>query len=285
LRRLVKRCVASPETTEIAHTVLISAVAIFVLAFALALEGWHGVSLLIAIAIGLVTFRIVVQVTWTVRHFRQRGEAMRHMALEAEDHYIAVLKRIVRFTELREGYDRNRCERIGKLCEQISRKMGLDERTCEMMNVAGWLHDIGLLAVPEQILHKVSRLSGEEFRSIKKHAEASYEVLQPLTMLQEVLPAIRHHHERLNGTGYPHGLRGEAIPLQARILAVAEAYDALTHDRPHRPAMSPLKAVRELQRCSPAGFDPQCVEVLAEILNIPALEEVMAPELAPKVSC
>jgi HD-GYP domain-containing protein (c-di-GMP phosphodiesterase class II) len=284
VRRLLKHCVVSPETTEVAHTVFISAVAIFILALAMAFEGWHGVSLLIALAIALVTLRIVVQVAWTVKHFRQRGDMLDQMSRQAEEHYVAILKRIVRFSEIRDGYDRNRCERVGNLCEQISRKLGLDEDRCERMNVAGWLHDIGLLAVPEQILHKASKLSGEEFRSIRKHAEASYEVLQPLTMLRGVLPAIRHHHERLNGTGYPDGLRGQEIPLGARILAVAEAYDAMTHDRPHRPAMTPLLAVRELQRCTPDGFDASCVQALAEMLNIPLLEEVMesqAPAKAP----
>lgn len=275
MRRLLKRCVVSPETTEVAHTVLISAVAIFVLALAMAFEGWDGVSLLIAMAIALVTLRIVVQVAWTVRHFRQRGDMLDQMSREAEEHYVTILKRIVRFSEMRDGYDRNRCERVGNLCEQIARKVGLGPQKCELMNIAGWLHDIGLLAVPEQILQKASKLSGEEFRSIRKHAEASHEVLQPLTMLKEVLPAIRHHHERLNGTGYPDGLRGEEIPLGARIVAVAEAYDAMTHDRPHRPAMTPLVAVRELQRCTPEGFDESCVEALAELLNIPLLEEVM----------
>jgi HD-GYP domain-containing protein (c-di-GMP phosphodiesterase class II) len=94
-------------------------------------------------------------------------------------------------------------------------------------------------------------------------------------MLAGVLPAIRAHHERLNGTGYPAGLAGDEIPLGARILAVADAYEAMTHDRPHRPAVSPLIAMRELRRCCPSGFDPQCVEALAHVLNVPALEETL----------
>ena len=151
-----------------------------------------------------------------------------------------------------------------------------------MLELAGQLHDIGLLAVPETIIQSYARFGVEEFRSVQKHSEASYEVLKPLEMLADVLPAVRYHHERLNGTGYPAGLKEGQVPLGARILAVADSYDAMTHDRPHRAAMSPLVAMRELQRCCPSGYDPECVEALAEIMNIPALEEtVVAQQLSP----
>ncbi|MFP3937416.1 MAG: HD-GYP domain-containing protein, partial [Phycisphaerae bacterium] len=163
--------------------------------------------------------------------------------------------------------------RIGYLSEQIARRMGMDSGLCERMNAAGRLHDIGLLAVPESILNKRSRLGTDEFRTVQKHAEVSCEVLKPLTTLQDVLPAVRTHHERMNGTGYPDGLTGEEIPSVGRVLAVADAYDAMTHDRPWRPAMTPLQAMRELIRCSPAGYDPDCIRALGEVVNMPALQQ------------
>ena len=113
-------------------------------------------------------------------------------------------------------------------------------------------------------------------RTVREHSDISYEVLKPLAMLAPVLPAIRHHHERTNGTGYPAALAGDAIPLEARILAVADAYDAMTHDRPHRQALSSLVALRELRRCCPSGYDSRCVEALAEVLHAPAMEKVQA---------
>lgn len=275
VKQVLKKLTITQQTTEVVHTVVISILAILVLTVAMTLRGWHGIGWLIAAAIGLLVLRIVVQVWFTVRTFHTRNDQLCQASQQAQLHYIDVLKRIVRFSEIREGYDGGRSERIARLCSQMGQKMGFDLQRCERLSVAGWLHDIGLLAVPEHVLLKASRLNGDEFRSIKQHAVTSFEVLQPLDMLEDVLPAIRHHHERANGTGYPDGLRGEAIPIEARILAVADTYDAMTHDRPHRPAMSALEAVKELQRCSPEGFDPKCVEVLAEIVNVPQLEETL----------
>ena len=143
-----------------------------------------------------------------------------------------------------------------------------------MMNLAGRLHDIGLLAVPESILEQRAGISEGDFRSIKRHPSIAWEVLNPLKSLAEILPAIRHHHERMNGTGYPSGLSGEEVPLAARILAVADSYDAMTHDRPHRSAVTSLSAVMELRRCTPDGYDARCVEALAEVLHLPVPEKL-----------
>jgi HD-GYP domain-containing protein (c-di-GMP phosphodiesterase class II) len=146
-----------------------------------------------------------------------------------------------------------------------------------LLSLAGRLHDIGLLAVPRDVLEKSTSLDREEFRIIKKHSEVSYEVLKPLGCLEDVLPAIRFHHERMNGTGYPSGLVGQAIPLEARIVAVADAYDAMTHDRPYRPALSPLQAMEELQRCTPEGYDKECVDALGRIMNFDVLARALKP--------
>ena len=137
------------------------------------------------------------------------------------------------------------------------------------------MHDIGMVAIPQQMVNTKARIDVQGFRQIKKHSEIGYEVLKPLESLAEVLPAVRYHHERMNGTGYPAGRRGDEIPLAARILAVADSYDAMTHDRPYRPAMMPMAAVQELRRCTPAGYDPQCVEALGEVMRLPQLEETM----------
>ena len=115
----------------------------------------------------------------------------------------------------------------------------------------------------------------DEFRTIQKHSEVSYEILRPLRCLKEMLLAVRYHHERMNGTGYPAGISGDEIPLEAKILAVADAYDAMTHDRPHRPAMTPMIAVQELRRCTPHGYDESCVEALADIIHVNKFAEAM----------
>ncbi len=221
----------------------------------------------------LLAAALIHEVIRVSRYLESRATSAHRRASEACEHYITVLRRIVRFVEARDKYWGGHSERVGALSEQIARNLGLDEDECVRIGIAGQLHDIGRLALPDGLLRKTSDIGVEGFRTIQKHPQISYEVLRPLESLRDALPAIRHHHERMNGTGYPSGLAGEDIPLGARILAAADAYDAMTHDRPHRRAIPPLAAVRELRRCSPHGYDPNCVDALADALNLPSLEE------------
>lgn len=209
-------------------------------------------------------------------HLHTHSAGVRSAAARAERHYIDVLRRIVTIVESRDAHWSGHSERVGDLAARLARQMGMDAESCELLGLAGELHDIGLLAVPEAVLHKHGTFGSEDFGCVRKHSEASFEVLRALESLTDVLSAVRHHHERMNGTGYPQGLAGKSIPLGARILAVADAYDAMTHDRPHRAALAPYQAMRELQRCTPEGFDPDCVEALAETVNLPGLTEVMS---------
>ena len=145
-------------------------------------------------------------------------------------------------------------------------RLGQSAAEGDLLERAGRLHDVGLLAIPAGTLSERRWISAESFRCVQEHCRIGYEILRPLCSLGDALGAVRHHHERMNGTGYPDGLAGEGIPLGARVLAVADTYDAMTHDRPHRAAVSPSAALAELRRCAPAGYDPQCVEALAEVV-------------------
>jgi len=216
---------------------------------------------------------MVIQVQRALSKLRSQSTSVRQSASVSERHYIEVLGRIVKVVESRDRYWAGHSHNVGRLAGMIAKQLGLPESQCDQMVLAGELHDIGLLAVPESVMLSHSRFGVEDFRCIQTHSAISHDVLKPLEMLGGILPAIRSHHEKLNGTGYPDGLKGDSIPLGGRILAVADAYDAMTHDRPHRQAVSPVTALRELRRCSPAGFDPACVEALAAAMSIPALEE------------
>jgi HD-GYP domain-containing protein (c-di-GMP phosphodiesterase class II) len=213
---------------------------------------------------------------WAVRHLDRRSQTLRRAAALAEQHYLNVLRQIVRIVEARDRYTHGHSERVGLLAERIAQQLNLSSQRCQLLGLAGQLHDIGLLAVPGNVLDKQGAFNSGEYKTVQKHSEISYDLLQPMESLAEVLPAIRHHHERINGTGYPDGLAGEDISLEARILAVADSYEAMTHDRPHRPAMSPLQATEELRRCSPWGYDPRCVEALAQIIHLGQLKEIMS---------
>ena len=157
------------------------------------------------------------------------------------------------------AYTRGPSKRIGYLARRVGEELGLDHDRCRLLDLAGQVHDIGLLSVPDRILNKPNQLGSAEFRNVRCHSEASFEILQPLTFLADILPAVKYHHERMNGTGYPYGIGGEEIPLTARILAVVDAYDAMMHDRPHRAALPDVEALAEIRRCTPDGYDADCV--------------------------
>lgn len=273
-RLLVKRIRSFSEAYDIARFVALSAIAVGITCYAI---GYAGLAtptvVLVALMVG-VGAGMVVRVQRAVSHLRRQSHSAKQTAAEAENHYIEVLRRIIKVVEGRDRYWRGHSRNVGKLSGTIARELGLSDSLCELMVLAGELHDIGRLAVPESIILNHSRFGVEEFRCVQTHSAISHEVLKPLEMLADILPAIRSHHEKPNGTGYPEGLKGDDIPLGAHILAVADAYDAMTHDRPQRDAMSPIMALGELRRCTPAGFDTDCVEALVAALSIPGLEEV-----------
>jgi len=271
-----KRIRLIAEARQVVRPVCVSVVAIGILAVVMAFVGWGAAGVVLGGIIAGIAALMVLQVHWAIRHLHFQSHSARRAADEAEEHYVEVLWSIVRYVEARDRIMDGHSERVSELAEQIARKMRLGGDRCRTIRLAGRLHDVGMIAVPEKIIKQRSRLGVEGFRTIMQHPEVAYQLLKPLNSLAGALPAIRHHHERMNGTGYPAELSGKDIPLDARILAVADAYDAMTHDRPSRPAMAPVAAMQELRRCTPAGYDPACVEALAGLKHIPALEKVMA---------
>ena len=249
-------------------SVRMAAAALAGVAAAVAAREHEGLELWMSLGIVVLALILMVQVTRSARHITSRSDLVRQAAVQAEQHYISVLRRIVRIVEARDRYTQGHSHRVGHLGGRMARQMGLAATRCEALVVAGELLDIGLLAVSDEILGKRSGFGPRDFMSMQKHSELSYEVLKPLASLAEVIDGVRCHHERMNGTGYPQGLVGQDIPLEARILAVADSYDAMTHDRPHRPAIPSMQAMEEIRRCSPAGYDALCVAALAKVLNL-----------------
>jgi len=266
------------DATDVIRPASFCLVAIAVTAWAMALCGLHATSILLGGVLLAFAAVMILLIYRAIQGFHGQSTDLRAAAAEAEAHYVNVLRRIVQIVEARDKYTKGHSQRVGRLAEGIARKLSLPRHECESLKLAGQLHDIGVLAISEGLLSKRSHFGAEDFQVIQKHAEISYEILRPLCSLKGALEAIRWHHERLNGTGYPAGLAGEQIPLGARILAVADAYDAMTHDRPQRPALSPLQAMQELQRCTPAAYDQRCVEALAAIVHLPILRQAVSPE-------
>jgi len=169
--------------------------------------------------------------------------------------------------EARDQYTRWHSEKVAEYAQQICINMGLDEQTAGMAYLAGLLHDAGKIGVPESILIKPGRLIDAEFEVIKKHPEIGVNILRSMQNMKEILQVIRHHHERYDGSGYPDGLKGEDIPLLSRILAVADAFDAMTSDRSYRKAFSFDKVVQEIESNAGTQFDPQVAQSFLGLLR------------------
>lgn len=255
------------------RSVGITALAVALGVYAMLLQERRAAMAVLGAIVLVVAVIGMLQVGRAIRRLHRRHHEVSKAAAQAEHHYFKVLRRLLAVIEAREQYTRGRSRRIGFLARQMGEQLGMDRRECVLLGLAGQVHDIGLLAVPDRILNKPSRLGSQEFKTVQKHAETSYKILEPLTFLAEILPSVRYHHERMNGTGYPFQLRGEQIPLAARVLAVADAYDAMTHDRPHRAGLPSIEAINELRRCSPAGYDTRCVEALENVMNLRPLRE------------
>jgi HD-GYP domain-containing protein (c-di-GMP phosphodiesterase class II) len=261
------------DAGDVARSVAVSVVAIALAVYAMVMQERRLGMVVLAAIVLVIAAGGMLQVSRAVRQLRRQQAQTRQAALRAERHYFKVMRRIVAAVEAREPYTHGRSRRVGNLARRMGERLGLGPHQCRLLELAGQVHDIGMLAVPDCILNKPSRLGTEEFRTVKRHAEVSFRILEPLTFLAEMLLAVRYHHERMNGTGYPYGLQQQDIPLSARILAVADSYDAMTHDRPYAPALGALETLDELRRCTPAGYDGQVVAALEEVVHAGSLRE------------
>jgi len=155
---------------------------------------------------------------------------------------------------------------VSRLALLIGRRMLLPQEQLQALIFGGLLHDVGKIGVPDTVLHKPGRLTAEEYEMIKRHPVLGAEILSPVRELAPVLPAINHHHERFDGKGYPDGLSGESIPLLARVVAVADAFDSMIRDRPYGYGISQEAALKEIEDNSGTQFDPRVVRALREVL-------------------
>ncbi|MGN6333524.1 MAG: HD-GYP domain-containing protein [Motilibacteraceae bacterium] len=165
--------------------------------------------------------------------------------------------------ETKDLYTRQHGERVSKAAVMIARRGGMRQDRVEMLRYAGFLHDVGKLGVPTRVLQKNGRLSDAEFDAVALHPLHGFEITSGIEFLGEAHEGIRHHHERLDGRGYPSGLKGEEIPEFARILAVADAFDAMTSTRSYRGARPVPEALLELERCKGTQFQPEYVDLLS----------------------
>lgn len=171
--------------------------------------------------------------------------------------YIDTLSALTSAIDAKDSYTRGHSERVTELSLRLATEIGLEQMEVEKIKLGGLLHDIGKIGIPEGILNKPGRLNDEEFEIIKSHPDLGLHILGKVEFLESIVPIIRYHHERFDGKGYPTGLKGEEIPLLARVVSVVDTYDAMTTDRPYRKAMTVEEALKEIDRCSGSQFDPE----------------------------
>jgi len=188
-----------------------------------------------------------------------------------EDQAKAVVVSLARSVEEKHSLDKGHSERLSECAVQFGESLGLGQQELQDLRTACLLHDIGKVAVPDSILLKPGLLDPEEMEIVKQHPVVGEKICAPLKSLRRILPAIRHHHERMDGSGYPDGLRGQQIPLHARILQIADIYDALGNERPYRIALSPGEALEILRQEALRGWIDFCL--VREFLRVRQSDE------------
>jgi HD-GYP domain-containing protein (c-di-GMP phosphodiesterase class II) len=179
--------------------------------------------------------------------------------------------------ETKDFYTRGHSERVSRGSVMIARAIGMRPERVEAIRYAGMLHDVGKLGVPTKVLQKTGKLTEEEYAAIQLHPMRGLEIIREIGFLDEALAGIMHHHERIDGRGYPLGLAGDEIPEFARVLAVADAFDCMTSTRSYRGARSLAEAVAELRRCSGTQFDPAFVDALVAAVEREGWQTPEAP--------
>ena len=179
--------------------------------------------------------------------------------------FLGTISSLIRALDAKDPYTRGHSDRVAALARQLARKAGLGEKTAERYHIAGLLHDVGKIGVPEAVLCKPGRLTDEEFAHIMKHPEIGYTILDGVPGMEDLLPGVMHHHERYDGKGYPSGLAGEDIPLIARVLCLADTFDAMSSNRAYRSAMTRETVLAEITNCAGSQFDPELAPMFVEM--------------------
>jgi putative nucleotidyltransferase with HDIG domain len=163
--------------------------------------------------------------------------------------------------DAKDAYTCGHSERVALVSRHIAQQFGLSDKDVEQVYMAGLLHDVGKIGVPEAVLQKPGRLTPEEFEQVKRHPAIGAKILQDVKQIQGIIPGVLHHHERYDGKGYPDRLAGERIPLMGRIICLADCFDAMTSSRTYRKGLPIEVAMAEIRRCAGTHFDPRLAEV------------------------
>jgi HD-GYP domain-containing protein (c-di-GMP phosphodiesterase class II) len=194
-------------------------------------------------------------------------EDLKRAADENKNLFMGSIQMLAGAVDEKDPYTRGHSDRVTKYSLMIAKEMGMDPEFLEVLRISAQLHDVGKIGIEDRILKKPGTLTPEEFEIMKTHTTKGANILRPVPQLREMLPGIELHHEALNGRGYPYGLKGDEIPLLARVIAVADTFDALTTNRPYQQAHDPVEALRIIQNLSGQRLDPKAVAALLAVFE------------------
>jgi putative nucleotidyltransferase with HDIG domain len=193
---------------------------------------------------------------------------------DLEDAYVSTVRVLAAAIDARDPYTHGHSLRVSMLSLQLGKEISLNKASLEELEVACLFHDIGKIKTPDAILRKKDKLTVREYKEMMRHTEYGADILSKAPSLQKYIPPIRHHHEWFNGKGYPDGLKGDAIPLFAAIIAITDTYDAMTSNRPYRGAISEMETLEELLKCAGKQFNPDLVKTFTRIMDKRIAEEI-----------
>jgi PAS domain S-box-containing protein len=215
------------------------------------------------------------------REVQESNDMLRKALTEIEDNFEAMVHSLVKAVEAKDPYTAGHSERVMEYSLRIGERLGLSEDEMRVLKMGTLIHDIGKIGIPDAILTKPDHLTDDEYSLIKQHPTLGYKMIESIPTFSECLPIVLHHHERLDGKGYPFGLKGLEIPLLVRICSVSDSFDAMTSDRAYRKGLDPQIAIEELLVASDRKIvDRHVVGVLADIIN----EEGLSPLLNASVA-
>ena len=193
-----------------------------------------------------------------------------------EQAYLDMIQTLRYTVEAKDPYTRGHSDRVSEYSVLIGEKVGLSEEELKTLRIGGLFHDIGKIGIPDKILLKTDKLTDDEYSEIKNHPSIGAHILGEATIFKDIVPIVKHHHEKFDGRGYPSGLKGEEIPYMARIAAIADTFDAMTSRRSYRDALDLQYVKDEIKKCEGTQFDPQLAEIFLDILenNFDKIKEI-----------
>ncbi len=218
------------------------------------------------------------------RRERARSEQLEEALHELEESYLATIRTLAFVVEAKDAHTRSHLDRAHDYAVALAQRVAPDLARDQTLRYGFFLHDIGKIGIPERILSKPGPLTDEEWAIMRTHPVLGAQILDPVKFLKPALPIVEAHHEKWDGSGYPRGLRGEEIPLGARIFALVDAFDAMTSDRPYRKAFTFEQAVEQIAKGRGSHFDPEVVRAFVELCADAEAAYIFTRDCAQRVS-